>query len=78
MNFSDFPLFCRLKRLTGAGIIDPQQAMRIINAYSLAFFRQHLNGSHEALLDGTSQPSWKRHFARGRGMSAKSLRPGCR
>jgi dienelactone hydrolase len=56
MNFSDFPLFCRLKRLTGAGPIDPNQAMRIINAYSLAFFRQHLNGSHEALLDGTSQP----------------------
>ena len=56
MNFSDFPLFCRLKRFTAAGPIDPQQARRIINAYSLAFFRQHLNGSHEALLDGTSRP----------------------
>jgi len=53
-NYSDSPLFCRMKRFTGAGPINIARAMQIINDYSTAFFEQHLKGIHQNLLDGPS------------------------
>jgi predicted dienelactone hydrolase len=54
VNFSDFPLFCRSRRLTGAGPIDVYRAMRIINAYTVAFFTRYLKGTEQPLLNGPS------------------------
>jgi len=50
-NFSDAPLFTRLRRLTDAGKIDPRRAMKIINSYSVAFFEKHLAGKPAPLLE---------------------------
>jgi len=53
INYSDIPSWSPLVRLLGlAGPIDVQRAHSIINAYSLAFFDQHLKGRPAALLDG--------------------------
>jgi len=53
INYSDIPSWSPLLRLLGlAGPIDAQRAHSIINAYSLAFFDQHLKGRPAALLDG--------------------------
>lgn len=51
MNFSDMPLYCRLRSFTHAGPIDPHRAMRIVNDYALAFFDEYLKGKKEPLLD---------------------------
>jgi predicted dienelactone hydrolase len=51
MNFSDMPLYCRLRRFTAAGPIDPRRAMRIVNDYALAFFDKCLKGEPEPLFD---------------------------
>ena len=51
MNFSDMPLYCRLRRFTNAGPIAPERAMRIVNDYALAFFDKYLKGAPEPLLD---------------------------
>jgi pimeloyl-ACP methyl ester carboxylesterase len=51
-NFCDSPLFSPIRRLTGAGPINANRAMKIINDYTLAFFNQILNGESEALLAG--------------------------
>jgi hypothetical protein len=69
MNFSDAPLFCPVKRLTGAGPVKVRRAMRIINAYTLAFFRHHLTGTPEPLLETEPAPFVEVRFRR---LSAKS------
>ncbi len=50
-NFSDDALFSPLGRLAGGGSINNRRAMTIINAYTLAFFEEYLNGRPEPLLD---------------------------
>ncbi|MGH9667898.1 MAG: alpha/beta hydrolase family protein, partial [Bryobacteraceae bacterium] len=52
MNFSDVPLYCRLRRFSHAGPIDPRRAMQIVNDYALAFFDKYLQGTAEPLFDG--------------------------
>jgi len=53
LNLTDYPLLSPLTSLLGVtGPIDAQRAHSIINAYSLAFFDQHLKGRPAALLDG--------------------------
>jgi dienelactone hydrolase len=54
LNFSDFPLYSRLRFYTGAGPIDPRRAMTIINTYVLSFFDKNLRGQPSPLLDGPS------------------------
>jgi predicted dienelactone hydrolase len=54
MNFSDSPLSTPLKQRTGAGPIPVTRAMRVINAYTLAFFNQFLRNQPQLLLDGPS------------------------
>jgi predicted dienelactone hydrolase len=56
INFTDVPLWSPLFSWIGAiGPIDAQRAFHIINAYSLAFFDQHLKGQPAALLDGPAE-----------------------
>jgi len=57
INFTDAPYFSPLfSRLGVTGPINAQRGFDIVNAYSLAFFDQHLKGHPAALLDGpTSQ-----------------------
>ena len=58
VNFTDGPLLTPLGPLFNpplAGPINAQRGFDIINAYSLAFFNQFLEGRQEALLDGPSQ-----------------------
>jgi dienelactone hydrolase len=52
VNFSDFPLYSRLRFYTGAGPIDPRRAMSIIDAYVLCFFDKNLRGEPAPLLEG--------------------------
>src|SRR6266545_5533111 len=53
LNLTDYPYLSPLTSLVGVtGPIDAQRAHSIINAYSLAFFDQHLKGRPAALLDG--------------------------
>ncbi len=52
MNFCDSALYSPLERLTGAGPIDVNRAMRIINDYTLAFFNEFIIDRHQALLSG--------------------------
>jgi hypothetical protein len=55
-NFTDTPYFSPLAPQLGfAGPIDAQRAYNIVNAYSLAFFDQHLEGRPAALLDGPAK-----------------------
>ena len=54
VNFSDFPLYSRLRFYTGAGPIDPHRAMSAINAYVLSFFEKNLRGEPAPLLEGPS------------------------
>ena len=63
-NFSDWPLYCPLKRLTGAGPVSVKRAMQIINAYTLAFFRHYLTGTSEPLLDRASSDFSEVQFRR--------------
>jgi len=58
VNFTDGPYFTPLAPLLNppfAGPIKAQRGFDIINAYSLAFFDQHLDGQPTALLDGPSK-----------------------
>lgn len=56
VNFTDTPYFTPLAPQLGfAGPIDAQRASNIVNAYSLAFFDQHLQGRPAALLDGPAK-----------------------
>ena len=55
VNFTDAPNYTPLAAQLGfAGSIDTQRAFNIVNAYSLAFFDQYLEGRPAALLDGPS------------------------
>ena len=52
VNLTDIPYWSPLLPWLGiTGPIDAQRAHSIINAYSLAFFNQHLLGRAEALMD---------------------------
>jgi hypothetical protein len=56
VNFTDGPYLTPLAPLLG--FTEPMNAQRgfdIINAYSLAFFDQHLEGHPAALLDGPAK-----------------------
>lgn len=56
VNFTDTPYFSPLAPQLGfAGPLDAQRAYNIVNAYSLAFFDQHLEGRPAALLDGPAK-----------------------
>ncbi len=52
-NFCDSPLYTPLRRLTGAGTIPAQEAMKVVNSYLIAFFRSELLGHDEPLLHKT-------------------------
>jgi predicted dienelactone hydrolase len=52
-DFSDFPLVSPLLQQFGlSGTVDAQRALAIVNAYSLAFFDEHLKATPAPLLDG--------------------------
>jgi hypothetical protein len=53
-NFTDYALFSPIRRITDAGDIDPLRCMKIINAYTLAFFDKYLKQKKEPLLEGPS------------------------
>jgi hypothetical protein len=54
-NFTEPPPSLSLRyQLRDVGWINPVRALRIVNAYTLAFFEKHLNLSREPLLDGPS------------------------
>jgi len=56
VNFTDAPYFTPLGPLLGfTGPINAQRGFDIVNAYSLAFFDQYLEGRPAALLDGPSK-----------------------
>lgn len=58
VNFTDGPYLTPVGSLLNpplAGSINAQRGFDIINAYSLAFFGQHLEGHPAALLDGPSK-----------------------
>ena len=55
VNYSDRPLFSPVKRLTGAGEINPRRALQIADAYILAFFDRALNQQPGNLLDGPTE-----------------------
>jgi hypothetical protein len=54
MNYSDYPLFSRVKAWTGAGAIDSRRAHSMINRLSLAFFNTHLRNAPERTLWSTA------------------------
>jgi predicted dienelactone hydrolase len=62
-NFSDRPLYSPLRHLTDAGSISPLRAFEIINAYTLAFFEQHLKGKSQALLRSALSPYREADFS---------------
>ena len=55
MNFCDAPLFIPIRRMNEAGPIDPRRAMRIINAFALSFFDQHLGMQPRRLQSRTAR-----------------------
>jgi predicted dienelactone hydrolase len=52
LNFSDFPLYSRLRCYTEAGPIDPRRAMSIVNSYVVSFLDKNLLGKPAPLLEG--------------------------
>lgn len=59
MTFWDIPIIIDFFKGVDAGAqsfgpIDHRHALDIMNACTLAFFEQHLNGKSEPLLDGPS------------------------
>jgi hypothetical protein len=56
VNFTDAPYFTPLAYQIGlSGPINAQRGFDIVNAYSLAFFDQHLEGHSAALLNGPAK-----------------------
>ncbi len=54
LNFTDLPRISPvLSGMLGVGSIDSEKCIKIVNAYTLAFFDKHLKGLPSALLDGT-------------------------
>jgi dienelactone hydrolase len=55
LNFTDLPRISPfLSKMLGVGTIDSFECIKIVNAYSLAFFDQHIKGQPSSLLDGTT------------------------
>lgn len=55
LNFTDLPRISPfLSKILGVGSIDSLECIKIVNAYSLAFFDKHLKGQPSPLLDGTT------------------------
>jgi predicted dienelactone hydrolase len=54
MNFSDYPLRTSIRN--GGGSISPDRAMKIINAYTVAFFERELKGQISPLFSNTGSP----------------------
>jgi hypothetical protein len=64
VNFTGPPIYPTIGYyLDGAGTINPDRAMRIINAYTLAFFEKHLNHQPEPILNGPSPSFPEVNFA---------------
>ena len=62
-NFMDLPVWMPLaSRFSLTGPIDGAQAHRLVNAYSVAFFDQHLKGRPAKLLSGTAAHGPQVHF----------------
>ncbi len=55
-NFSDQPLYSRLRSYTGAGSIAPARAMLIVDAYTLAFFDHYLHHEGANILTASCPP----------------------
>jgi dienelactone hydrolase len=52
LNFTDLPRISPfLAKMLGIGTIDSLECIKIVNAYSLAFFDNHLKGQPSSLLD---------------------------
>ncbi len=49
-NFADRALYSPIRSLTDSGKIAPEQAMRIINTYTVAFFEESLKDENQPLL----------------------------
>jgi predicted dienelactone hydrolase len=54
VNYSDAALLSPVRRITHAGSIPPLRAMKIINAYTLAFFEKYVLGEDDRFLDPPS------------------------
>ncbi|MDF2591134.1 MAG: platelet-activating factor acetylhydrolase, plasma/intracellular isoform [Clostridia bacterium] len=53
LNFTDLPRISPLlSGMLGVGTVDSLECIKIVNAYSLAFFDEHLKGKSSSLLDG--------------------------
>jgi predicted dienelactone hydrolase len=53
LNFTDLPRISPLlSGMLGVGAIDSLECIKIVNAYSMAFFDKHLKGQSSPLLDG--------------------------
>jgi hypothetical protein len=50
MNYSDYPLFTRVKAWTGAGAIEVRRAHLMINRFTLTFFNTHFQNAPEQIL----------------------------
>lgn len=56
LDFTDRPLYSRLKRLTQTGNVDQKVEKEIFLRYTIAFFEQTLNGKSEPLLRAVPSP----------------------
>jgi dienelactone hydrolase len=55
LNFTDLPRISPLlSKMLGVGSIDSLECIKIMNAYSLAFFDKHVKKQSSSLLDGTA------------------------
>jgi dienelactone hydrolase len=55
LNFTDLPRISPfLSKKLGIGTIDSLECIKMVNAYSMAFFDKHLKGQPSALLEGTA------------------------
>lgn len=55
LNFTDLPRISPfLSKMLGVGTIDSIKCIKIVNAYTLAFFDKHLKGQPSSLLDGST------------------------
>ena len=55
-NFTDRSLYSPLRRLTDSGMISPQRAQQIVEAYTLQFFAHTLQGQPAPLLAANNSP----------------------
>lgn len=55
LNFTDLPRISPfLSKMLGVGTVDAYECIKTVNAYTLAFFDQHIKGQPSALLDNTA------------------------